>query len=68
MCLSDIFLMHQHNVVYQRTYLTLFGVRVDFYECIKNRYGRTGGLVLLTPQTQRELRRSTTLVIEDWRP
>lgn len=39
----------QHSdVVFARTYMTLFGVRVDFYLNIKNRYGKVGSL---TPAT-----------------
>jgi hypothetical protein len=55
---------HAYNVVHQRTYLTLFGVRVSFYECVKNRYGRSGELVLATPEVREHLSRNG-LVIED---
>ena len=57
--------MHQYNVVYQRTYMTFFGVRVYFYEVVKNRFGKTGRLIPWDSDEAQRIRRYSALVIED---
>jgi hypothetical protein len=61
-------LAHQYNVVYQRTYLTLFGVKVYFYEVVKNRWGKTGHLIPWNSDEADRIRRYSTLVIEEVQP
>ena len=58
-------LVCQYNVVYQRTYFTFFGVRVYFYEVVKNRFGKTGRLIPYNSDEAERIRRYSALVIED---
>jgi hypothetical protein len=58
-------LTHQYNVVYQKTYLTLFGVRVYFYEVVKNRWGKAGRLIAWHSDEAESIRRHSALVIEE---
>ena len=57
-------LMHEYNQVYRLTYLTLFGVRVYFFQSIKNRWGKSGELVVASYETRKMLSKNA-LVLDD---
>lgn len=61
-------LMHEYNQVWRLTYLTPFGVRVYFFELLKNRWGRAGTLTLATSEAKYRLMGEGMLVIDEVAP